>query len=114
MKQKFMTAIMFALILTLSIINVHGIAFAHRHHDYQDDSSKSYSQQPYYQQASDNYAQDNQAPDNSDSSSHIGPVGKTICSAAASLVGSTLGNALLPGLGGLIGGAAGSKICENQ
>jgi hypothetical protein len=45
MKQIFIIAIMIASVLTLSIINVQGIAFAHRHHssDFQDDSTSSSS-----------------------------------------------------------------------
>jgi hypothetical protein len=45
MKQIFIIAIMIASVLTLSIINVQGIAFAYRHHssDFQDDSTSSSS-----------------------------------------------------------------------
>jgi hypothetical protein len=45
MKQIMFATIMIALVLTLSIINANGLAFAHRYHnsDFQDDSTSSSS-----------------------------------------------------------------------
>ena len=116
MKQIFIATIMVALVLTIPIINVHGIAFAHRHYDYQDDSGQGYYNQPSYPSNDNQDNQDNQ--DNTVSSdasdNQPSPLAKLGCSIVAGAVGSLIGNAIAPGVGTLLGTAASdSDFCKH-
>jgi len=101
------------LIVTLIAVNIHGIAFAG---DSLNSINPNYQGDRSYSSSSDSTdSQDDQPRSSSSDSSAqnqpVSPMGKAVCNAAGAYAGQVIGHALLPGIGRILFGTAGSNLC---
>ncbi len=71
---------------------------------YSDEGDTNYEDSQYSDEGDTNYedSQDGEKPN---------PIGKAVCSTTLGLAGNAIGDAILPGVGGLLLGGVGSNLC---
>jgi hypothetical protein len=82
--------------------------------DTSDEDSRSSSNDDYSSDEDSGVDQTQSSDTDSDSSTQdqpSNPVGKAVCNTALGLAGGAIGNAILPGVGGLFLGNVGSNLC---